>query len=88
MKPYNIINDEVVQLVEGPYQGITYQYGRVQFFPDDVNDKLTVSFKYNIMEGSPDNVANFEQYIGAILYDLIEEQLGRNDVTYTGGVDA
>ena len=87
IKPYKVINDEVIQLVEGPYAGITYRYGRVQFTPDEVNDKLTLSFKYDIMEGSLDNVHEFEQYIGAILYELIEEQLGRNDVVYTGGVD-
>lgn len=87
MKPYKVINDEVVQLMEGPYAGVTYKYGRVQFQPNEQDDKLTISFSYDIMDGpAPDDRALFEQHIGAILHDVIEEQLGRNDIIYTGGV--
>jgi hypothetical protein len=87
MKPYQIVNDEVVQLNEGPYEGVTYKYGRVQFKPNEHDDNLTISFSYDIMDGpAPDDRAQFEQYIGAILHEIIEEQLGRNDVVYTGGV--
>lgn len=88
IKNYKVVNDQWVELTDAPYEGIVIQYGRVQFQPNEHDDKLTISFKYDIIDGEvPGSKTDFEQYIGAILHELIEEQLGRNDVVYTGGVD-
>lgn len=87
-KSYKIVNDEVIQLLEGPYTGITYQYGKVLLEPDEEKDELRLKFEYTIHDGQPSDVNDFQQYIGAILHEILEEQLARNQIVYTGGVDA
>lgn len=87
-KKYKVVNDEVVQLLEGPFVGIAYKYGKVELVPDEQNDILRVKFEYDIMnDQEPSDVQQFEIYIGHILYDLIMEQLQQNSIVYTGGVD-
>lgn len=85
MKPYKVINGEIVALIEGPYEGVEYQYKRVQLVEE--KDALVIRFEYNLIDGDPSDKAAFEQYIGGILHELIEEQLGTNSIVYTGGVD-
>jgi hypothetical protein len=87
MKPYKIVNNEAIQLIEGPYMGITYQYGRVLLNPDEKEDVLKLSFSYNILSGDhPSDQTDFESYIGGLLHEMIEERLAQNDIVYTGGV--
>ena len=84
MRPYKVINEEWIELTEGPYEGIVYKYGRVQLVEED--DQMRVRFEYETDDGTRmDN--NFVQYIGPILVDLIEEGLMKNSIVYTGGVD-
>lgn len=85
MKHYKIVNDEIVQLVEGPYLGIQYQYHKVQLLEE--NDALKLKFEYTILSGSPSDVPEFQQYIGSILHEIIEEQLAAHNIVFTGGVD-
>lgn len=82
-KPYQVIDDQWIKLIDGPYAGIMYRYGRVELI--DEGDRLRVKFEYEIDDGSrKDN--EFVQYIGPILTELIEEGLLRNGIVYTGGV--
>ena len=84
MKPYKILDDQWIELTEGPYTGIVYKYGRVNLIEED--DSLRIQFDYELDDGSRlDN--NFIQYIGPILSDLIEEGLMKNSIVYTGGID-
>ena len=84
MKIYKIVNDTWVELLEGPYKGIVYKYGRVQLIED--GDHLRIKFEYSLQDGSKlDN--EFVQYIGPILTELIEEGVFNNSLVYTGGVD-
>ena len=86
MKDYRIVNDEVVQLVEGPYSGITYRYGGVKLTPDYGTDTLKLKFDYEVVSGNlPEGVGEFHNYIGDILQELIVEQLGAHQVVYAGG---
>ena len=88
MKSYKVVNNEGIQLMDGPFAGITYQYGRVELNPDEQNDILTLSFEYDIIYGqTPDNIEEFKQYIGDILQEIILEQLTKNEVVYINGVD-
>lgn len=81
---YKVINDTWVELLEGPYEGIIYKYGRVELVED--GDSLRVRFEYELADGKRlDN--NFVQYIGPILTELIEQGVLNNSITYTGGVD-
>lgn len=86
MKDYRIVNDEVIQLVEGPYSGITYKYGGVKLTPDYEADTLKLKFDYEMVHGSPpEDVVEFHNYIGDILQELIIEQLGAHQIVYAGG---
>lgn len=84
MKNYKKIDDQWIELTEGPYEGIVYRYGRVQLIEED--DQLRVRFEYELDDGSRLD-SNFIQYIGPILTDLIEEGLLKNNIVYTGGTD-
>lgn len=84
MKPYKILDDQWIELTEGPYEGIVYKYGRVNLIEED--DSLRIQFDYELDDGSHLN-NNFVQYIGPILSDLIEEGLMKNSIVYTGGID-
>ena len=84
MRPYKVINEEWIELTEGPYEGIVYKYGRVQFIEE--GEQVRVRFEYETDDGTRlDN--NFVQHIGPILVELIEEGLMKNSIVYTGGVD-
>jgi hypothetical protein len=81
---------EAIKLLETPYSGIIYSYGKVSFDADESNDTLKIKFEYDIHNdaGKKIDPADFEQYIGDLLQDLIREQIATNSITYTGGVDA
>lgn len=87
---------EAIKLLEDPYSGIIFTYGKVSFEEDDANDHLKIKFDYDILHdpaAAPNNERkgfvkkNFEQYIGDLLQELLHEELAKNNVTYTGGVD-
>lgn len=83
-KPYQLIDDQWIKLIEGPYAGIMYKYGRVQLIEED--DHLRIKFEYELDTGEQlDN--DFVQYIGPILTELIEEGVLTNSIVYTGGID-
>lgn len=84
-KPYRVINDQWIKLIDGPYAGIMYRYGRVELVEE--GEQLRVRFEYEIDDGSRKD-ANFIQYIGPILTELIEQGVLTNSITYTGGIDA
>jgi hypothetical protein len=86
MKPYKIVDDQYIELIDPPYTGIVYQYGRVELLPDEGNDELKLSFDINFFSKKvPDDMKAFEQYAGDLLLDLITEKLQTNDIVYTGG---
>jgi hypothetical protein len=83
---------EAIKLLEDPYSGIIFTYGKVSFEEDDANDHLKIKFDYDILydpldERKGSDPKQFEQYIGDLLQELLHEELAKNNVTYTGGVD-
>jgi len=84
MKPYEIVDDQWIKLIEGPYEGIVYKYGRVQLIENE--DHLSIKFEYELDDGSRLD-SDFVQYIGPILGEMIENGLMKNSIVYTGGVD-
>jgi hypothetical protein len=81
---------DAIKLTDGAYEGIIYQYGKVGFEEDEVNDKLRIHFDYEILEYNNKVITDmkpFEKYIGDILQDLIHEGIANNNLTYTGGID-
>lgn len=84
MSLYRIVDDQWIELIKGPFKGITYQYGKVKLVEHD--DHLQIQFEYFLKEGEV-NHQEFKEYIGPILGDLISNGLVNNSIVYTGGVD-
>ena len=92
MKPYKILEEDHeglyhILLTEGEYKGIIYTYGRVRLLEDE--DVLRIQFEYDIHEnpvGKLDPI-QFRNHIGDILVEMLEENLLKNNLVYTGGVD-
>lgn len=80
---------QAIKLTKEPYEGIIYSYGKVSFVPDEVNDKLTINFDYEIHDDNNKGFDKqiFENYIGDLLQGMIMEGILENSLTYTGGVD-
>ena len=80
---------QAIKLTEEPYEGIIYSYGKVDFVPDEENEKLTIKFDYEIHDRNDKDFDEqvFEAYIGYILEGLIIEGVENNSLTYTGGID-
>lgn len=94
-KPYIVVENKIngndaIKLTEYPWEGIIYTYGKIMFEEDEINSVLHLKFDYEILDNNSKGFADktlFEQYIGNILQDLIQEGVKNNSLTYTGGVD-
>jgi hypothetical protein len=92
IKQYELLDEDYngnqfIKLTSSEYSGIIYTYGRVRLLEED--ETLRVQFEYDIHEnpvGFVDRV-KFKNHIGDILVDLLEENLLKNNLVFTGGVD-
>ena len=92
IKQYELLDEDsngnqLINLTSKEYSGIIYTYGRVRLLEEE--DQLRVQFEYDIHE-NPVGVldqSKFRNHIGDILIDLLEENLLKNNVVYTGGTD-
>lgn len=92
IKNYELLDEDyngnqLIKLTSSEYSGIIYTYGRVRLLEED--DQLRVQFEYEIQE-NPVGVLDptiFRNHIGDILIDLLEENLLKNNIVYTGGTD-
>lgn len=89
---FEILDEEhngnrLIKLTSNEYSGIIYSYGRVNLIEDD--DLLRIQFEYDIHENPIGEVdkQTFMDHIGRILTELINEQIMKNEVVYTGGID-
>lgn len=92
IKPYELLDEDsngnqFIKLTSNQYSGIIYTYGRVRLLEED--DQLRVQFEYDIQENPVGFVDRdkFRNHIGDILIDLLEENLLKNNIVYTGGTD-
>ena len=79
---------QAIKLLEEPFAGIIYTYGKVSL--DEKDNTVHLSFEYDIIDYNSKvltDKAPFEQYIGMILEDLIHLGIQENSISYTGGVD-
>ena len=71
-----------LKLLQEPYLGVIYSYGKVSLHEDEANIQLKVKFDFAINE-VPDHIIkenlqkddHFKTYIGDILIKLIEEKV-------------
>lgn len=92
IKQYELLDEDyngnqLIKLTSNEYSGIIYTYGRVRLLEED--DQLRVQFEFDIHENPVGFVDRdkFRNHIGDILIDLLEENLLKNNVVYTGGTD-
>lgn len=78
---------DAIKLTSGPYSGIIYSYGKVSF--DEQVDGYKLNFEYEVHENDIEyNKPEFENYIGELLQFIMMDELQKNNITYTGGIDA
>jgi hypothetical protein len=81
---YQTVDDQWVELTDGPFRGLVYQYGRVNLLEED--DVLRIKFEYFMQDGHTDpNTQEFRNYIGDILVELIDTGTMTNSIVFTGG---
>jgi hypothetical protein len=81
---------DAIKLLDDPFSGIIFTYGRVSFEEDEANDRLVLKFEYEILEKAGKDFSDnkpFENYIGELLQELIHQGIAENSLTYTGGID-
>lgn len=82
---------DAIKLLDEPFSGIIFTYGRVEFQEDSTNSQLKIKFEYEILDKNSKEFTDtkpFEQYIGDLLQELIHKGIEENNLTYTGGIDA
>lgn len=92
IRNYEILEEDfyggqLIELTSGEFSGIIYTYGKVRLIEE--GDTLRVQFEYDIRENPIGDIDRdkFKNHIGDILIDILDEQLAKNQVVYTGGVD-
>ena len=78
---------DAIKLTSGPFSGIIYSYGKVSFDPQE-DDTCKLNFEYEVHENALEyNIGEFENYIGELLQFIMMDELHKNNITYTGGID-
>jgi hypothetical protein len=79
---------DAIKLTSGPFKGIIYSYGKVKF-EEQPDDSCKLNFEYEVHDSQVEYVKEeFEFYIGELLQYIMAEELQKNNITYTGGIDA
>lgn len=81
----NSKGQHLIKLTSGEFSGIIYSYGAVSF--EEGTDEAKMKFDYDVYTGVVADHKNFEQVIGNVLIDILTEQLAKNEIVYTGGID-
>lgn len=90
-------DDAAIEITEGDYQGLVYQYGKVQFKDGEphINFQRTIRRLPDIVEEKSDeeidkllNNKELEQIMGDILVEIMQEQLRKeNEQRNSKGTD-
>lgn len=77
-----------LKVVQGPYLGVIYTYGKVTLHEDETNVQLNVKFDFkldevpeNLNKEELENSEDFKNFMGDILTQLLEEQLHNDKST-------
>lgn len=74
-----------IQLEEGEFKGCQFIYGAVEF---DQQNEGHIHFDYEIVNGftlKKERMHTFVNTLGDLLMQIIEEDLAKHEVVYTGG---
>lgn len=79
---------QIIKLTEGQFEGVEYYYTEVSFSEGDYQ---TLSFIYELVNDNgkitQKNQEIFQNLIGDILTNIMEQQLESNDVVYANGTE-
>lgn len=70
-----------IRINQGPYKGLVYYYGRVQFSPPGTDGPIKMKFEYTVIE-SPKGFQETQEvvdFLGEILSQIIEEEYVKKD---------
>lgn len=97
MTPFKLIEPKdkesiyAVELTEGQFEGMIYEYGKVELHEIPGEDKVKLAFEYRTHNVTYTDMnfdrVEFERVAGEILHHLVEEGLKNNSIVYSGGVD-
>lgn len=79
-----------IKLLEGKFEGLIFSYGKVEFIEHGDENAVTMKFDYEIHrkpEGVEFEFEELEYVLGGFLEGLIQEQLEKNELIFTGGTD-
>jgi hypothetical protein len=77
-----------IAFVEGPYAGIRFLLGKVEFKPKD--GVLVMHYEYDVLDDvqfSPESLAEFRTLVGDLVLQLIEEGHATGTNVFTGGTE-
>lgn len=69
---------DAIKLLDAPFEGIIFAYGKIDFKEDSDNNELSISFEYELLDkGNKDfgNIEPFEAYIGKLLEHMIHSAI-------------
>ena len=84
-------HEYTLELVDHEYSGIKFKLGKVGFVEN--NDNFTLKFHYDIIENNTElSIKNelkqsFEQTVGDLVMQMIDDGLENENLIYYGGVD-
>jgi hypothetical protein len=87
LKDTSLTGFHILEIQDGPFQGITFHYSEVTF--EEKDDDAILHFNYTVLVGevTEDAKESFGKMIGDILLSILEEQLAKNEVVYANGSD-
>lgn len=77
----------LMEMNMGEFKGLQWTYGKISI--NENGEEATLQFEYNIKNRdlSEQEQKSFKQLAGDILVSIIEEQLDKNEVIYSGGTE-
>jgi hypothetical protein len=78
-----------IRLLEGPYKGTIYKYGKVGF--EEKGDEVYLQFKYDVIESPFKDKqlkqVEFKNYIGDLLVEIMSSNIEQEIIDETGNSD-
>lgn len=77
----------VLKITKGEFAGIEYCYSKVEIVEEPDKDQARLSFEIDVISGSVASKKSdeFHRLTGDLLMAIIEEQLSKSEVVYSGG---
>ena len=81
-----------IRLLEGPYKGTIFKYGKVKF--KEENDQIYLLFAYDVLESTVDKPKklekdiNFKDYLGDLLVEIMGSNIEQEVIDEAGTNDS